>query len=309
MFYSASPIQRIFSTVLIAMAFVLCMAGCKTANVPPSSYLLTGNTHQQCLNVLREGVKGDEFWPSIHAAEALIKEDYAFEATPLLTTRMGAERDRRKIAGYARALATTDYNQSVVALQDILLSDDLEARILAAEAMFRTGIIGDPVILEQLTDPSINGRLRVFAAAALTVSDLADMREVIREALRGNDPAARYIAADVIPIVGTLEDDVPTLIDKKDLANSDFENLYFVRALAMFGLANARKELLSFLKHPDPTIRSRAAFAIAEAWYVESSNQLLPLLEDPALSVRVRAAQALLTLANPTSAYRFLRNR
>lgn len=308
MFYPVSPIQRIFLSALSGVVFVLSFAGCKTASVPPSSYLLTGNIHQQCLAVLREGVQGDEFWPSIHAAEALIREDYAFEATPIITERLGKERDRRRVAGYARALAAADANQSVVALQDILLSDDLEARILAAEAMFKTGLVGDPVILEQATDPSNNGRLRVFAAATLTVTDRANMRDIVREALDSDDPAARYIAADVIPIIGSLEEDVPTLIDKKDLVNSDFENLYFVRALAMFGLESARKELLSFLKHPDPTIRSRAAFAIAEAWYVESTSQLIPLLEDPALSVRVRAAQALLTMANPTSAYRFLRS-
>ncbi|MEM8485614.1 MAG: HEAT repeat domain-containing protein [Bacteroidota bacterium] len=309
MLYTVSPIQRIFASTILAAVIIFSLSGCKTASVPPASYLLTGNVHQQCLTILREGVQGDEFWPSIHAAEALIREDYAFEATPLIEARMGSERDRRRIAGYARALALTDYNQGIVALQDILLSDDLEARILAAEAMFRTGLVGDPVILEQATDPSNNGRLRVFAAAALTVTDRANMRDLVREALGSNDPAARYIAADVIPIIGSLEEDVPTLIDKKDLVNSDFENLYFVRALAMFGLESARKELLSFLKHPDPTIRSRAAFSIAEAWYVESSNQLIPLLKDPALAVRVRAAQALLTMANPNSAYRLLRSR
>lgn len=309
MFYVVSPTQRLFSCTCIGVLFALTSLGCKTASIPPSSFLLTGNVHQQCIEILREGVQGDEFWPSIHAAEALIREDYGFEATPLLRERMGREQDRRRIAGYARALAAVDQNQSVVALQDILLSDDIEARILAAEAMFRTGIVGDPAILEQATDPSQNGRLRVFAAATLTVTDQADLRTVVREALDSNDPAARYIAADVIPIIGNLEDDAPTLIDKKDLVNSDFENLYFVRALAMFGFDAARKELLSFLKHPDPTIRSRAAFAVAESWSIESSNQLIPLLDDPALAVRVRAAQALLTMANPTSAYRFLRSK
>lgn len=309
MFYSVSPALRLFSCSCIWAFLAISLWGCKTASIPPTSYLLTGNVHQQCIEVLREGVQGDEFWPSIHAAEALIREDYGFEAIPVLRERMGREEDRRRIAGYARALAADDPNQSIVALQDILLSGDLEARILAAEAMFRKGIVGDPSILEQATDPSQNGRLRVFAAATLTVTDQEDMRDVVREALASNDPAARYIAADVIPIIGNLEDDAPTLIDKKDLVNSDFENLYFVRALAMFGFDSARKELLSFLKHPDPTIRSRAAFAVAESWYIESSNQLIPLLEDPALAVRVRAAQALLTMANPTSAYRFLRNR
>ncbi len=166
--------------------------------------------------------------------------------------------------------------------------------------------MGDVTILEQSTDPVHNGRLRVFAAAALTLTDRANMKPLIREALNGNDPAARYIAADVIPIIGDRDTDVPTLIDKKDLASSDFENLYFVRALAIFGSDSARKELVRFLKHPDPTIRSRAAFAMAEAWHVDHTDQLIALLDDPALSVRVRAAQALYTFSNQLSPYRYL---
>ncbi|MFK7847575.1 MAG: HEAT repeat domain-containing protein, partial [Rhodothermales bacterium] len=180
------------------------------------------------------------------------------------------------------------------------------ARILAAEAMFRTATLGDPTILEQSTDPIHNNRLRVFAAATLTLTDRANMKSIIREALSSDDPAARYIAADVIPLIGDRDIDIPTLIDKKDLANSDFESLYFVRALAIFGTEAARKELIGFLKHTDPTIRSRAAFAMAEAWHIDHTDRLIALLDDPALSVRVRAAQALFTLSNPTSPYRYL---
>ena len=77
----------------------------------------------------------------------------------------------------------------------------------------------------------------------------------------------RYIAADVLPIVGDADRDRQVLIDKKDLAHSDFESLYFVRALAVFGVEDAYVELLDFLSHPDPTIRSRAAFAMAETWH------------------------------------------
>ena len=296
----------LLATLLFAAAF---LAGCKSVAVPPGSYLMTGNIHQRCLEILREGLHSDEYWPSVHAAESLIKAEYAFEATPVLQDRIRNERDKRRIAGYARALMPTNRNQAIVDLQDILLSDDIEARILAAEAMFKTASVGDPAILEQALDSLNNGRLRVFAAAALTVTDRGDLRSIIREALQGDDPAARYIAADVIPIVGNLDTDLPILADKKDLASSDFENLYFVRAMAIFGAASALKEVASYLKHPDPTIRSRAAFAVAETWQIDETDRLITLLDDPSLAVRVRAAQALLTLSNPTSPYRFLRLR
>ncbi len=290
--------------MLFGLAILL--AGCGATKIPPASYLITGNVHQQCLVILREGLHSNEFWPSIHAAEALIDADYTFEVQPVLIQRLKSERDRRRIAGYSRALIRTGSNQAIVDLQDILLSDDAEAKVLAAEALFRTGSIGDPAILEQALDSKRNGRLRVYAAAVLTITDRGNMRDIIREALAGDDPAARYIAADVIPVLGNMEEDLPTLIDKKDLANSDFETLYFVRAMAIFGMASAREELAGFLSHDDPTIRSRAAYAIAETWHVDKSERLLTMLEDPTLAVRVRAAQALLTLSNPNSPYRYL---
>ena len=295
-----------------ARLFVLAslfLAGCGSVAIPPGSYLMTGNVHQRCLEVLREGLNSDEFWPSIHAAESLIKAEYAFEARPILLKGIENERDNRRIAGYARALIPTDHNLAIISLQDILLSNDIEARILAAEAMFKTATVGDPTILEQALAEQNNGRLRVFAAAALTVTDRGDLKSIVREALQGDDPAARYIAADVIPVIGNLEDDLPILIDKKDLTSSDFENLHFVRAMAIFGAESARNELVSYLRHPDATIRSRAAFAIAETWHVEQSTKLISMLEDPSLAVRVRAAQALMTLANPTSPFRFLHLR
>ena len=300
--------QRFWLMGLLLSA--LFFAGCKSVSLPPAAYLMTGNVHQKCLKVLREGLAADEFWPSIHAAEALIKANYVFEAKPVLAQRLARETDKRRIAGYARALITTGdvqtINHAIVNLQDILLSDDTEARILAAEAMFRTATVGDAAILEQAMDSLSNGRLRVFAAATLTLTDHANMREIVHKALRGDDPAARYIAADVIPIIGKREPNISMLLETRDLASSDFENLYFVRALAMFGVNSAREELSGFLNHPDPTIRSRAAFAIAEAWMIEQSDQLIQLLDDPSLAVRVRAAQALMTLSDATSPFRFL---
>ncbi len=298
--------RRLFTFGLLPFFLIMLLAGCGTVTIPRASYLLTGNTHQRCLQVLREGLQSDEFWPSIHAAEALIDADYGFEATPILLQRRERETDRRRIAGYARALLKTDNTQALLDLQDILLSDDTEARILAAEALFRNARIGNPTILAEATDSLNSSRLRVFAAATLTITHQANMLDIIREALQSNDPAARYIAADVLPMVGSAEKDRAMLLDRRDLAHSDFENLYFIRALAIFGVGDAYAELLDFLDHPDPTIRSRAAFAMAETWNVSEGKRLVDLLEDPALAVRVRAAQALFTLSNPTSPYRFL---
>ena len=37
----------------------------------PDRITLSDDVREKCLSVLREGLKSDEFWPSIHAAEGL----------------------------------------------------------------------------------------------------------------------------------------------------------------------------------------------------------------------------------------------
>ncbi len=119
----------------------------------------------------------------------------------------------------------------------------------------------------------------------------------------------RYVGADVITVLGNRRDDLPVLLLNRDRTASEFERFYTLRALAFFGDEPARKELAGLMRHTDPTIRSRAVYAAAETWLVQESEYLHTLLDDPSLAVRVRAAQSLLILSNPTSPFRYLRNR
>lgn len=292
----------------LLLIFVL-LSGCGSAKVPQPAYLITGNTHTRCIQILKEGLQSNEYWPSIYAAEALIQANFEFDAQPVLESRLQNEVDSRRQAGYLRALLPLAPNGSLIQLQNIVLGSDPAASVLAAEAMFYYGRIGDPGILDQIVQNTTNGRLKVYLAAALTRADRANFRDLIREELSGNNPANRYTAADVIPLLGKPDQDVAILLDMQDLASSDFEQFYFTRALAMFGVLSARQNLGTLLNHSDVTIRSRAAFAVAESWLLEEVTTLVKLLDDPTLSVRVRAAQALLTLSDPESPYRYLNMR
>ena len=293
----------------IAWLCAMLIAGCKAAQPIPEPYLLTGNQHARCMQVLREGLSGDEFWASIYAGEALVRDGYGFEVIPLFHERLARESDPRKRAGYAGVLVRAGQRDALVDLQDLLLGDDVEAQIMAAQAMFRTASVADATLLEEAMAEGRNGRLRLYAAGALALTRDAKTLDFIREQLHSDDPANRYVAADIIAVLGSARDDLETLLDLRDRAGSEFERFFVLRALAIFGNEDARAALVQLLRHSDPTIRARAVFVMAEAWIVEQSDQLYAMLNDPSLAVRVRAAQALLILSNPTAPERYLRLR
>lgn len=301
-------------TILLWLAGVLALfagTGCSTTKLQtvPEPILLTGNIHNRCLAILKEGLHSDEFWPMIHASEALVDAQYAFEAIPVLKRHLAEERDLRYRAGLARALVRAGERNALTELQDILLTTNTEARVIAIEAMFRVADVADVTIVTAAMDSIHDGRIRIYAAAALALARGQNTLGVIREGLASDSPAMRYVGADVITVLGNRRDDLPVLLLNRDRTASEFEGFYTLRALAFFGDASARQELAGLLRHTDPTIRSRAVYAAAETWLVQESDYLLTLLDDPSLAVRVRAAQALLILSNPTSPFRYLRNR
>ena len=62
-------------------------------------------THKRSLAVLREGLRGSEFWPAMHAAEGLTLGGHGAEVIEFLKPKLGAETDDQKRCGLARELA------------------------------------------------------------------------------------------------------------------------------------------------------------------------------------------------------------
>ncbi|HTN02138.1 MAG TPA: hypothetical protein VL132_09685, partial [Planctomycetaceae bacterium] len=56
------------------------------------------------MQVLRDGFKSDEFWPSMHAAEGLTVAGYGAEVRQALPARIPAETDDQRKCGLAREL-------------------------------------------------------------------------------------------------------------------------------------------------------------------------------------------------------------
>ena len=298
--------QRICSVLLV---FLSLFWGCGTTQELPPAYLLTANMHDKCLKVLREGLHSNEFWPSVHAAEALIDAGYGFDATPVLKARLSEEEDALYRIGLAQALVRSGERHYLTILQDVLLTDQESAREEALRGMFYLADVADVPLVQTAYNRTDQPSARLWAAGVLSRVIDAKTVDVIREGLVHEDPGVRLTAAELIPVMGSVKTDTTQLLANLGQANTDIERLYILRALALLSHTLSRQQMGSMLFNEDPTIRSKAVYAAAEAWLLDRNDQIFSLLDDPSLAVRVRAAQASLILTDPVSPYRYLRTR
>ena len=297
------------SSIVIVLTILVVLSGCKSTKELPPVFLLRANVHDKCTSTLREALNSDEFWPSIHAAEALIDAGYGFDAVPVLREKLDKETQPVYQAGLAKALLRGGQKEAIVILQDIILGQDEAAREEAVRGMFHIATVADTSIINDAIRSSSNPVLHIYASALLHVAEKEKKLDEVRNALTANNSALRVAASDIIPIIGSSDSDTTQLLLNLNNASSDMESFYTTRALAMLDHPGARQALVQYTRHKDPSIRERAAYALAESWLVDEIELLYALLDDPSLAVRVRAAQALLIFNDSASIYRYMRIR
>ncbi|MEZ4699890.1 MAG: HEAT repeat domain-containing protein [Rhodothermales bacterium] len=290
-------IARNAACLFLAFAAI---AGCHAPVPPPAVYLLTANVHEQCMQTLRQGMLQGDPETVIHAAEALTGARYTFDVQPVLLDLLTVVKDAPVRAGLIGELVRSGYDGSIVLLQDMLLGQNMESRLAAARTLFTIGRVGDTLLLQEAMKEGEDGRLRVYAAAALQRSGRGETLGFIRSRALSDDPIVRGIAADVLLQLGEASD-IPLLNASLELARYDADRYYVERALAVLGDPAGRAALYAQLSSNDSVTRSQAARAAAEAWLVDGASQLYAMLNDPVLDVRVRAAHALLILSDPES--------
>ena len=92
--------------------------------------------------VLREGLKSDEFWPAMHAAEAMTVAGLQAEVVAHLKPKLAAEKDDQRRCGLARELVRAGQVEYADEMFDILRSDDPHGHVHAAESLFKVGWAG-----------------------------------------------------------------------------------------------------------------------------------------------------------------------
>lgn len=260
-------------------------------------------TGEKCLVVLREGLRSDDFWPAIHAAEALTLAGETDEVRAFLAPLLEKEKDTQKRCGIARELVRAGEIEKATIMLDLLRSDDAYAHSHAAESLYKVGYPGEGAPVRERFATTEDTRLKLMSAAAIAKHEDGAIREeayaFLREQLETNaDPEYYKVAAWVLGRIGDA-DDIPRLrAREKDAKDSPLTLAYLHHSLALLGDEAGRAETARNLDSDDPDVRTYAATFAGEANLTEAIPQLIRQLDDPDLDARIRAAQALVVLSD-----------
>lgn len=265
-------------------------------------YQLADEIRVKCLKVIRDGLRSEEFWPSIHAAEALTIAGSGEEVKKFLSPKLQTETDEQRRCGLARELVRAgDLGRDVVLFR-ILDDVDSKGQVHAAESLYKLNSIGDGRAMREAFAPQNGVTLRLMAAAALAKNGNSQALAHLREQLNAEDPDVAMVAAWVLGRIGG-EREIPRLRAAADRIEKPLPRAFFEYALALLGEDPGRESLLRNLRSDDDGIRTYAADAAGPARLAAAAPGLIGLLDDAAVDCRIRAAQSLLFLATkPTSA-------
>lgn len=290
-----SPTGRIMKWAPAAMAAV-GLLGLSTAWRPSMHIQLNQPTRAKCLRVLREGMRSDEFWPSMHAAEGLTIGGHASDVRSYLEPKLKDNLDAQQRCGLARELVRAGDVDRAEIMWEILADEDDFGHVHAAESLYKVTHSADRPAMRNAFQADRPAALRRMAAAALGKAGDRRALAYLRECLQQNDSDAYQIAAWVLARIGS-DQDIALIRDRLDKAPSAAVRATLEHALAALGDENGLQALRINLKSSDPAIRTAAATFVGDSRAVSVSPILLLLLDDPHLDARVRAAQSLLTLA------------
>ncbi|TWT55423.1 hypothetical protein KOR42_28090 [Thalassoglobus neptunius] len=261
---------------------------------------LTDAQKEQCLKILRGAMASDEFWPAMHAAEALTLAGYGAEVREALEPKLPLETDDQKRCGLARELVRAGATEHAAAMLKILDKTDTYGHTHAAESLFKVDEIGNGKRLKRVLRTTTDMKTKLMAAAALARSGDEQAMQLLRQELKSDDEQTFRIAAWILARIGD-QSDIPQMRRNVKRAKDPLVKAYNEHALASLGDAEGLKALMDNLTDADPAIRTNAATFAGDARATEAKELLLQLLEDEHFDARIRAAQTLLVLSQSKS--------
>jgi sialidase-1 len=259
---------------------------------------LDASTNELCLKVLREGLQSDEFWPSIHAAEALTLAGHGDEVRQFLAPKLKTEMDDQHRCGLSRELVRAGDKPKSAVMLGILKGADKHGHVHAAESMYKVGWVGDAAPLRSAFAQEENVVLRLMAAGALAKHEgdakaMAFLRARMREE---QDSKLFRISAWLLGRIGGKAD-IELIRARMSDASDELTKAYLTNAMSALGDKKAQTALAHNLTSDDAGLRVYAAVFAGEAGMTTVKPQLIALLKDDTLDVRIRAAQSLLALS------------
>ena len=282
--------------ILRTAFFVLAFVSLLYPSRAERKMMLESEVVNECLEILWEGLKSDDFWPSMHAAEALTIEGFGNEVLVFLRPKLANENDDQRRCGLAREMVRAgDVLKSAVMLE-ILKSDDPHGHVHAAESLYKVGWVGSPEPLRSAFNETEDIRLKIMAAAALAkhMEDGEAYRFLRKHLADESDPDLFRLTAWVL---GRIGDESDILLIRLRLGDTDdpVHRAFLEHALAALGDSDGNEALLGNLKSEDPAICTYAAVFAGELSEVDAYTDLESLLNSEILDVRIRAAQAILS--------------
>ena len=257
-------------------------------------------TRDRCLEVLHEGLRTGEFWPSIHAAEGLTLGGHGKEVIEFLTPKLATEKDDQKRCGIAREIARAGDRSTLKVILGILSGDEPHGHVHAAESLFKLSEIGDGKAMRSAFNQNDNLTLKLMAAGALARRGNADALKTIREFLGHEKLEHAAIAAWILGQIGDRSD-IPLLKAQLARLKNATPRANFEHALAILGDDEGLAALQRNLSSDDNLIRTYAATFAGDARAIRVADRLKAMLNDPFPDARIRVAQSLLVLSKPVT--------
>lgn len=245
------------------------------------------------LKVLEKGLESEEFWPSMHAAEALTLAGKTKVVIDVLSRKLPGETNDQRRCGLARELVRAGDQSALPVLFDVLNDAKSIGRIHAAESLFKLGLVGDGKSLKAAFEQMEVAQLRLYAAAALAKSGDKNARMFLSEQLDSNDPLVRNTVVFSLARIGA-KNEVPRLLALLEKEMDKAARANIVNALAMLGDKKGCEELGPQLGSEDPGIRVSSAEHAGLASCAKYVDKIVKLLDDPVMDVRIRASQSLI---------------
>jgi sialidase-1 len=261
---------------------------------------LNDDLRERCLTVLQKGLHGDEFWPAMHAAEGLSVAGHGDEVRAFLAPKLDSETDDQRRCGLARELVRAGDLSQLRVLFDVLTNPNPHGHTHAAESLYKVYEIGDGAALRRAVAQPDTPTHGIMAAAALARCGNRQVLAGVRQQLQQAAPEVSRVCAWVLARVGDASD-LPMLREKARVSDDPLTRVYYEHAQAALDDKEGRAALIRNLSDSDPAVRTYACEFAVDARVVEAADRLIELLDDVHADVRIRAANALLALAQPAA--------
>lgn len=259
---------------------------------------LSESQRESCLSILREAMHADDFWPAMHAAEALTLAGHGTEVCEFLSPQLLIETDDQRLCGLARELVRAGDRSKAKLMLNLLKKSDSYGHTHAAESLYKVQEQGDGEDLRRIMAETQDIKTKLMAAAALARGGDQAAYLILRESLRSDDEQTYRNAAWILARIGD-QSDILQLRANLEKVQDPLVKAYLQHALATLGDPEGIKALEKNLSNADPVIRTYAATFAGDARALQTKGRLLELLSDENVDVRVRAAQSLLIMAGP----------